>query len=87
MPNDPQSVASQVVSLAPPLPLITLLSYDGSGNVEYLGKANPGSATSSAVWQIKKFAYDGSGNLENILTAYSGAFRGIWDNRAGLTYA
>lgn len=55
-----------------------------SSTVTYVGKAAPGSATSSAVWQIKKI--DTSSGVD-IKWAASGLFTQVWDNRAGLTYS
>jgi len=64
------------------------LAYDGSGNLEYQGKAMIGSAKGSALWQIKKMIYDGSGNLTDVQWADGNdAFDNIWDNRAGLSYS
>lgn len=54
-------------------------------NVIYIGTANPGTATSAASWQIRKFNTasgvvvtfaDGNSNFDN-----------IWDNRASLSYS
>jgi len=58
-----------------------------SSSLSYVGVAEPGSATASAVWRIYKIAStagvspiitwaDGNVNLDN-----------IWDNRAALTYS
>lgn len=68
--------------------------YSGT-NMIYAGIADIGSATSSAVWQIKKMSYDGSNNLTSVTWAYTTNANGIkealsnqiWDNRAALTYA
>lgn len=65
-----------------------ILDYVGGANPIYIGQATPGSATSAAVWQIRKLTYDGSNNPTNI--QFSGGtvnFTSIWDNRAGLTYS
>lgn len=83
----PSANIAQYVGSAPSLPTLTKLAYDASGNVEYVGEASPGSATSSAVWRVQKLTYDGSGNLTTVATANGGAFDQIWDNRASLTYA
>jgi len=66
---------------------IVQLDYDGSDNVIYYGLASPGSATSAAVWQIKKLTYAGS-NLTSMRWA-NGAktFANVWDNRAALSYS
>lgn len=60
---------------------------DGANNLIYLGFAAIGSATASAVWQIRKFTYDGANNVTAMQWAGgSERFDQIWDNRAGLTY-
>lgn len=64
-----------------------LLEYDASSNLIYHGRAAPGTASSAALWQIKRFTYTGS-NLTAIEFANgSAAFGAIWDNRASLTYS
>lgn len=65
----------------------TKLAYDGSGNLQYLGKALAGSATSAAKWQICKFTWSGS-NLTDIQYADGvNTFTKVWDSRAGYSYA
>ncbi len=62
--------------------------YDANGNMIYYGLALPGSATSSAVWQIRRLDYSGTGNLLDELYAVgSASFSNIWDNRASLSYS
>jgi len=39
---------------------------NASGLVEYIGKAQPGTASSSLGWQIRKFTYDASGNVTDV---------------------
>lgn len=64
------------------------LAYDASNNLEYLGIAKAGEATSSAAWQIKKFFYDGNNNLITVQLADGDTrFDNIWDNRASLSYS
>lgn len=77
------------------------LSYDSSGNpisttsktiideasatITYIGEADLGSATSAAVWRIKRISVAGS--ITTIEFADSNAnFDNIWDNRAALSY-
>lgn len=55
-----------------------------SGTDIYVGKAPIGSATSSAVWQVKKI--DTASDII-IKWAGSGAFNQVFDNYASLTYA
>lgn len=64
------------------------LEYDGSSNPIYIGRAKVGTATSTALWQIRKLAFDGSGNVTSIKYANgSPDYNQIWDNRAGLSYS
>lgn len=67
--------------------LITKFAYNGSNQVEYIGRAQPGSATSEAKWQIKKYTYS-SGLVTDIQFA-DGAndYVHIWDERTGLSYS
>lgn len=68
-------------------PHTIVLEYSGT-NVIYIGKAAQGSATSAAVWLIRKLTYDGSNNCTNIQFANgSSAYNAIWDNRASLSYS
>lgn len=64
------------------------MDYVGGTNLIYLGRATPGTATSAAAWQIRKFTYDINNNPTVIAWAGgSTAFSSIYDNRAGLTYS
>ena len=65
----------------------TTIAYDASDNPEYIGDATPGSATSAAVWRIKKITWD-SGNPTNIQWA-SGTqnYDKIWDDRGDYVYS
>ena len=61
--------------------------YSGGSNLIYFGQAATGSATSSAVWQIRKFTYDGSSNLATMKFANGSiSYNSIWDDRASLSY-
>ena len=55
-----------------------------SSDYIYFGKAEVGSDTSDAVWQVKKFTI-----ATGIFTHADGdaLFDNIWDNRASLTYS
>ena len=67
---------------------IKQLAYDASNNLEYMGFATIGSATSGALWRIIKLAYDASNNLTGI--TYAGGddlYDNIWDNHAALSYS
>ena len=67
-------------------PYIYKMAYDGSDNLEYLGMAPSGTATSAASWRIVKMTYTGT-NMGDFLQADRGNFTQIWDNRTGLSYA
>uniref|UniRef100_A0A6M3L8X5 Uncharacterized protein n=1 Tax=viral metagenome TaxID=1070528 RepID=A0A6M3L8X5_9ZZZZ len=68
--------------------IISFYAYNVSNNVEYIGKAPAGSATSSDTWQITKLTYDISENLTQIQYASGNKkFDKVWDNRAGYTYS
>jgi hypothetical protein len=60
------------------------LQVDVVDTVTYLGEASIGSATSSAVWRIKKIVETGD---DVSITYAGGKFNQVWDNRASLTYA
>jgi len=64
------------------------LDYDSSNNLIYLGSAKSGTATSSALWRIKKLTYDSSNNLTNIqLADGNDDFDNVYDDRASLSYS
>ena len=63
-----------------------IYDYNGGTTIIYAGSATPGSATSAAVWRIRKFTYDGNSNITYMPFTASGAFTRIWDNRAGYSY-
>lgn len=64
-------------------PLKTLIDTV-SGTVMYVCEAAPQSATSSAVWRIKKISTAGS--VQTVSYAGTGAFDQVADNRASLGY-
>ena len=65
---------------------IQRISYTSDGMTEYIGLASPGTASSSASWQIRKLAYSGM-NVVSILFADSNtSFDNVWDDRAILSY-
>lgn len=63
------------------------MEYDGSNNLIYHGRTVPGTATSVAAWQIKKFTYVGSNLTAVQFAAGSAAFAAVWDNHAALSYS
>jgi hypothetical protein len=54
------------------------------GDVDYVGEASIGTATSAAAWRIKKI--DNTSGVV-ITWAGTGVFNQIWDNRASLSYS
>lgn len=56
-----------------------------TANVSYVGKAPVGSATSSAVWQIKRI--DTSSGAITTWADGDAQFNNIWDNRSSLSYS
>ena len=64
------------------------VSYDANQNIEYFGKANIGTLTSDALWQIKKLSYDSNQNITTVEWADGDiAFNNVWDDRASLSYS
>jgi len=62
---------------------IRLATDSGDSNIEYLGEAAIGTATSAASWRIKEIDST-SGTV--IQWAGTGVFDQVWDNRESLTY-
>lgn len=65
----------------------TKLYDQASSTVLYAGEADPGSATSSAVWRIKRLTFSAAGDVTAVQYALIGASICIWDNRASLSYS
>lgn len=63
------------------------LAYDSSNNLEYLGIAKIGSATSGALWQIRRFTWSSNDLVTIEWTDGDFEFDNIWDNRASLSYS
>lgn len=64
------------------------MDYAGGSNPVYLGQATPGTATSTALWQIRKLTFDGNNNITKIEYANgSPSFNQVYDDRAGLSYS
>lgn len=81
--RDTESGPAVAVTIAGP-ELSTLVDVVSS-SVIYIGAAVPGSASSSAVWLIKKVTVTG-GQVSILLANGSSAYNQIWDNRSALTY-
>lgn len=58
----------------------------GSPDVMYVGEADPGTATSAALWRVKRVTDDGT-EFVTIQWAAAGAFTQIWDDRTSLSYS
>jgi len=64
-----------------------LMTYD-DGNVVYLGRALPGTATSVAQWQIRKFTYDDDKNVTKIeFASGSSKYEYEWDEVENYEYS
>ena len=61
------------------------LEDNGSGTI-LIGKAIPGAAESSSVWQIKKILTSG-GNMSILFPEGSADYGYSWANRAGYVYS
>lgn len=56
-----------------------------SSTINYLGFANPGTATSSALWRIKKI--DTTSGTVTTFADGNDLFDNVWDNHASLSYS
>ena len=66
----------------------TITRYDAVGTTQaYVGKAAPGTATSAALWQIKRLTYTSAGDVTVEVADGDLDFDNVWDNRASLTYS
>lgn len=57
-------------------------------SVTYVGKAAIGTATSAALWQVKKI--DESGTPQTLVITWADgddSYNNVWDNRASLSYS
>ena len=64
------------------------IEYDANNNAIYIGRAQPGTASSAASWQISKMTYDANNNMT--LLAWAGGsdnFEFVWNDRATYTYS
>lgn len=60
---------------------------DGSPQIIYSGKANPGTVTSSASWQISKIVLQSDNDVSVQWADGDGNFDNVWDNRLSLSYS
>ncbi len=63
------------------------LAYDADTNLEYLGIAKIGSATSAEEWQIRRFTWTDNNLVTIEWTDGDFEFNNIWDNRTSLSYS
>lgn len=64
-----------------------LITYDGSGRIEFVGTLKHGGLMSESVCRIQKLFYDGGGNLIRATFAVDDpAFVHVWNDRASLSY-
>lgn len=97
----PTTFDGRKVTHANPLPVVVVdersinanrglsesMTYTSQGLVEYHGKALPGTAKSSAKWQIKKMSYSGFNVVDVQFAEGSDAFDKVWDSRADYSYS
>ena len=62
----------------------TVLLDEVSATLSYIGQARPRSATSAAVWRIKRL--NTSSGVQLLFADGDTFFDNVWDNRASLTY-
>lgn len=67
--------------------LTTLISYDGSGRPEYIGRAMPGTAATASAWQIQKIVYGASGPTSYAYPAGNNSYAYVWNDRATYVYS
>lgn len=82
--NSSGELAVSGTSAAAPI-YATLVDDYSEDNITYVGRADTGSASSSAVWQIRKI--DESIGATTTWADGDGSFNNIWDNRESLTYS
>jgi len=60
---------------------------DGSPQIIYSGKANPGTATSASSWQISKIVLQSDNDVSVEWADGDGNFDNVWDNHLSLAYS
>lgn len=70
--------------MRPDLDAAYSVRVDEGATYTYIGHAAPGSATSSAVWRVKRLT---NADATVVWADGNGSFDNIWDNRASLSYA
>lgn len=68
-------------------PKATLLEVDsGDSTIKYIGKGQPGSATSAAAWQIQRMTKSATGLVIEFADG-NDDFDNVWNNRESLSYS
>lgn len=60
---------------------------EATATITYIGTALPGTATSSALWKIKRLTFSANCSFITEWANGSIAATNIWDNRASLSYS
>ena|SRR3990167_1712638 len=63
------------------------MAYDGSNNLEYVGKSLEPCATTDTCWRILKITYSGSNATDIQYCDGSPAYAFAWDSRASCVYS
>ena len=63
------------------------IANDANGDPEYVGEAQPGTATSSSHWRIKKITYSNRKATQVNWASGTKEFDKVWDNRTTYTYS
>lgn len=78
----------QAVQTIQTWPLHIKAEYSGANLLLYFADAQPGTASSAALWRIRKLTYDGNGNFMDLAWPNADtSFSYIWDNRAVYVYS
>ena len=68
------------------LSILAVRLDDVGGGVSYIGEAQPGATTASAVWRMKRMT-ETSGDITIEWADGDSAFDNVWDNRLSLSYS
>lgn len=86
--NETRLVLNQVIDALMETNYATQYDQDAATpTFAYLGKAQVGSLTSAAVWQIQKLEFGLDGDVTITWADGNAAFDNIWDNRVFLSYS
>ena len=80
MPED--NINRMSVTIIPPSHIVNY-AYTATFQIEYMGHAKKGSATSAAVWTVRKYTYTAQKQIETERVAHNIA----WDDYAGASYS